>query len=100
VLIKNCSCQLGDVIDDRHMSWIEMSTSQTESLESSLLKMKNFAGEVSDLSAQVMCIIYDIKKVIVCVCIYVYICIYIYIDVYTYIYIYIYIHIHNIYINI
>jgi hypothetical protein len=29
ILIKNCSCQLGDVIDDRHMSWIEMSTSQT-----------------------------------------------------------------------
>jgi hypothetical protein len=31
-------------------------------LESSLLKFKNFAGEVSDLLAQVMCIIYDIKK--------------------------------------
>jgi hypothetical protein len=29
VLIKNCTCQLGDVIDDRHMSWIQLSTAQT-----------------------------------------------------------------------
>ena len=47
LIISDCVCKLGDIIDERHMGWISLAASQQSKLESDLRKFRFLAHNIS-----------------------------------------------------
>ena len=47
LIISNCVCKLGDIIDERHMGWIALAASQQSKLENDLRKFRFLVQNIS-----------------------------------------------------
>ena len=61
VILEDCVCLLGDVIDDRHICWIALAKAQEAALERDLLAYVDFVSEVSGLFATALLAVHKKK---------------------------------------
>jgi hypothetical protein len=61
IVVSDCICMLGDVIDLRHIAWIDLAASHRAALEESLASFVEVASSVSRLLADVLCVAHSVK---------------------------------------